>query len=95
VIGQADLTTASELKTALLDALSTSSKSVEIDLTQATALNVTCFQLIWAANAESAARGASLRILASRDPAVLDYLREAGLYLPAETSAEVTTGVCA
>lgn len=95
VIGAADQTAANELKDALLNALSTTQKAVEIDLTQATVLNVTCFQLIWAANAEAAANGAPLRILASRQPAVLDYLREAGLYLPTESAPEATAEVSA
>jgi anti-anti-sigma regulatory factor len=95
VIGHADLTTASELKTALLEALSAPSKCVEIDLTQATALNLTCFQLIWAANAEAAALGASLTILEPVEPAVLEYLQEAGLRLPTGVTVEATKEVCA
>jgi anti-anti-sigma regulatory factor len=95
VIGQADLATASELKTALLDALSTPSKVVEIDLTQATVLNVTCFQLIWAANAEATALGASLTIVEPREAAVLEYLREAALRLPAQVAGEATKEVSA
>lgn len=95
VIGHAELTTASELKTALLDALSAPSKVVQIDLTQATALNVTCFQLIWAANAAATALGASLTILEPHEAAVLDYLREAGLRFPAHVAGEATKEVCA
>jgi anti-anti-sigma regulatory factor len=95
VIGDADLSLASELKAALLDALSPSSKPVEIDLTQVTALNVTCLQLIWAANIEATALGISLSVLPPQGSTVLEYLREAGLRLPADLAAGPRTEACA
>jgi anti-anti-sigma regulatory factor len=95
VVGDADLTLASELKAALLDALSPSSKHVEIDLTQVTALNVTCLQLIWAAKTEAAALGVSLIVRPPRESAVLEHLRETGLRFPADMAAGASIEACA
>ena len=86
VVGNADLSLANEFKDALLGALSSSSKSVEIDLTQATTLNVTCFQLIWAAKTAAEALGILVTIVQPHESGVLEYLWEAGLRFPQDVT---------
>ncbi len=59
--GEIDVTCAAELKRALIDAIS-SGREVQLDLAQASDLDVTAVQLLWAARREAEKAGTSFAV---------------------------------
>ena len=75
--GTIDITVAGELKSALLQGLSSAS-ALQIDPSELTYLDVTALQLLWAAAHESTASGVSLIFEAPLPAPVRSTLEEAG-----------------
>ena len=74
--GATDVSCACELKTALIDALACG--SVEVSLETATYLDVTAFQLLWAAAEEARRSGCALKLVGAAPESVLTSLTDAG-----------------
>ncbi len=75
--GEIDVTCSAELKRALIEAIS-SGKEVQLDLTQASDLDVTAVQLVWAAKREADKSGASLVIAGDASGNISRTICEAG-----------------
>lgn len=75
--GEISIGLATELKTALLQALAAQAE-VRLDLEHATELDVTALQLLWAAEREARRSGKAFELAASVPPDVLRAVGEAG-----------------
>ncbi len=75
--GVVDIASAAELKAALVDALK-SAKPVFITLDRCSALDVTAFQLLWAAECEAKSLGVELALASPVPAPVLAALKEVG-----------------
>lgn len=82
--GAVDIACAADLKTSLLQALTTGLEYC-VSLEGVTELDVTAVQLLWAAAGEARQRGLGFRVTELPEP-VRRWLKEAGLELPASTS---------
>ncbi len=76
--GVVDITCAAELKAALVDALK-SGKPVRIALDRCSILDVTAFQLLWAAEREARSLGVEFALEAQLPAQILAALKEVGL----------------
>jgi anti-anti-sigma factor len=86
--GAIDISSAAELKTVLLQALS-SATEVRVRLDQVTYLDVTAVQLLFAAGQQARRSGGSIEILGQVPAAVLSALADAGFH---SLSASVQAG---
>jgi anti-anti-sigma regulatory factor len=75
--GVVDIICAAELKTSLLDALN-SAKSLRVSLDQCTDLDVTAFQLLWAAAREAKSKGLRFALDGAVPPAIVASLKDVG-----------------
>ncbi len=75
--GVVDITSAAELKAALVGALK-SGKPVRITLDRCSTLDVTGFQLLWAAHQEARSLGVELALVAPVPATILANLKEVG-----------------
>lgn len=87
--GEIDVTGAAELKRVLIEAIS-SGKEVQLDLAQASDLDVTAVQLLWAARREAERAGASFGVAGDVPGNIGRALCEAGFEnFPAAVTAKV------
>ncbi len=76
--GEIGVTCAAELKRALIDAIS-SGREVELDLAQASDLDVTAIQLLWAARREAEKAGAPFAVAGDVPEKIGRAVSEAGV----------------
>ncbi len=76
--GAIDISSAAELKAALLASISTG-KNVSLSIDDDTAIEITAFQLLWAAKQAAIARGESVTFSGQMPQAAIDLLKDAGL----------------
>ena len=76
--GEVDVTSAAELKLALIEAIS-SRQEVQVDLAGATDLDVTAIQLLWAANREAEKAGVRFAVTGEVSENIRNAVCEAGL----------------
>jgi anti-anti-sigma regulatory factor len=75
--GAVDIVCAADLKTSLLDALN-SGKPVRVSLDRCTDLDVTAFQLLWAAAREAKSQGIDFALANPVPPTIVDSLKNVG-----------------
>jgi anti-anti-sigma regulatory factor len=75
--GTVDIASAAELKAALVEALK-SGKPVRIALDRCSVLDVTAYQLLWAAEREAKSLGVDLALATSVPASILAALKEVG-----------------
>jgi hypothetical protein len=75
--GVADILCAAELKKSLLDALN-SGKPVRVSIDQCTDLDVTAFQLLWAAARDAKSRHIDFALATTIPSTILDSLKHVG-----------------
>ena len=76
--GEIDIAVAAELKAVLLEALA-SGREISVGLEGVTALDVTAFQLLWAAGREAKQAGRKFRLSGARGEPVRSALASMGL----------------
>lgn len=86
-----DITVAAELKRLLLEAFQSSTETC-IDLSQATAIDVTAVQLLWAAGRHARSNGKILHAVPPKDELIVASLREVGVDLPTWESEPARAG---
>lgn len=91
--GEIDITSATELKTRLLQALA-SGRELRIDLEGATDLDVTAMQLLWAAEREARRSGMGMAVTGRIPKEISSATRDAGFEnFPAPRNPESTAQV--
>jgi anti-anti-sigma regulatory factor len=75
--GVADITCATELKSSLLDAIH-SGRPVSVSLDQCTDIDVTVFQLLWAAAREAKSQGVPFTLVSPAPAIILASLTDVG-----------------
>jgi anti-anti-sigma regulatory factor len=76
--GAIDISSATELKAALLAAISTG-KDVSLSINEDTAIDITAFQLLWAVKQAAIARGYSVTFSGQMPQTAIGLLKDAGL----------------
>lgn len=76
--GETNISCAAEFKNLLMEALA-SGKELQLDLQDATDLDVTALQLLWAAEREAKASGKSFVLAGALPLAMAEIARESGL----------------
>jgi len=76
--GIIDISSAAELKTVLMDALNPG-KAVHVSFAESADLDITAFQLLWAADREARASGAGLAPAGQVPDRILNTLKDAGI----------------
>ncbi len=76
--GETNISCAAEFKNLLMEALA-SGKELQLDLQDATDLDVTALQLLWAAEREAKASGKSFVLAGALPETIAEIARESGL----------------
>ncbi|SEG36735.1 hypothetical protein SAMN05421819_2712 [Bryocella elongata] len=85
---QADLSIATELKAALLQAFAPPATALTIDLRNVSELHITIIQLVWVAAREACAKKVAFDLLRPNDTDVINSLIDCGLTLPSNNAPE-------